>query len=265
MFKKMTVLCLMVVMCFNFASFADTSTPNYGGFATEKELVSYLSDNNVPKNKIKSLVEKSLNDIQWDCYKEEKLALLPADFYEFDLASNIGEKYFRFEDGSFTKVYVGGGEVIKNYREVSQFDKSNLLSGLNRAAVSDSFGTLYKNHRIERIVGTTRAYFIANFYVPRPGYGSSIIYTTDNSNNMYNSPYGEGISGFGVTGHPEKEMIRDVEYNGQAALFRLYWFNQIEVSGGWDGFGASAAIGSTCNLYLALVNNKVYIASSLPF
>lgn len=252
------LVCIMLVMVINTAAFATVDNPKLSDL-DKKELHKFLANHNVPEKKIKDLIKKTEKGIEWDCYKEENLAKIPSDFYEITLDGNEKERYYRFADGSFVNVYIGGGEVINNYHEPSE------ESGRMGIVRSDSFGTLYKNHKVSRIVGTTSAWFYASFYVPRPGYGASMIYTSDNSANLYNSPYGEGIAGFGATGHPDKEMIRDKEYNGNAALFRLYWFTQIEVSGGWGPFGASAPVGTTCNLYLALVNNKVYIASQLPF
>lgn len=237
-------------------SAAENEKNGFEGFQSEEELIDYLKDNEVPNNKIEILVEKSKSGIEWDAYKTEKQDLIPASFYEFDLINDdTEERYYRFDDGSFVKVYVGGGQK----QEVNNSQSDLTPQGV----VSDSFGTMYRNYKVQKSVGTTHAYFYANFYVPR--YGASMIYTYENSSGLYNSPYGEGISGFGATGNPEKIMVRDVEYNGNAALFRLKWFTQATVSGSWAGVSGSASVGSTCNLYLALVNHKVYIASELPF
>lgn len=233
---------------------------NYGDFSNKQDVINYLLEKKVPIDKIDGLMYKLDNNIPWDCMLKEKTDIIPEEFYEFDVNTIEKQKYFRFNDGSFINILVGGGEEIKNYRPKFEYNSS-------KSIVSDSFGTLYKNHKVYKSIGLTNAYFYANFYVARTG--ASTIYTYDNSDGMYNSPYGEVVGGFGVTENPNKEMIRDVEYNGQAALFRMYWFNQIEVSSEWSvgigSVGGSAPIGSTCNLYLALIKNKMYVDSKLPF
>ncbi|MGL5379742.1 hypothetical protein [Clostridium sp.] len=215
---------------------------NYG-FSSDDELEQFFLENDVSIEKQIILKEKIENNEPWDCYKDGAENLLPKDFSYFDINDTETNKRFTFEDGSFIEINI---EPSKNSREI----------------VSDSYGTRYTNHKISRQVGGTKAWFYANFYVAR--YGPSSFWTEAEG---YNAPYGEGISGFGATGNPTKTMIRKSENTStkQAALFELRWFNQITVDGSWAGIGGSAPIGSTCTLYLALVNNKMYVDSSLPF
>lgn len=263
--KKMLCLLLACIMMMSSVVFAKQKDReiNFGEFENEEGVKQYLEESNVPKEKLDFLIEKLENGILWDCYNEEKLNEVPSDFNCFDISTSIKEKYFRFEDGSFIKISVGGGEEIENY-----YPEANVVQPLSDGTVSinsDSFGVLFVNHKVEKQVGLTIAYFYANFYVAR--YGASIIYTNENSNGDYNSPFGEGVAGFGVGANPSKEMIRDYENTStsQAAMFRLYWFNTVTISGAWKGIGGTIPVGSTCNLYLALVNNHMYIDSNLPF
>lgn len=266
--KKIVSLLLIMTMVFSTSInvSAKNNTNDFGGFKSESDLINYLKDNGVPSDKQEILSNKLKDGIIWDCYNAEKVKQIPKSFSWFDAPDKIQEKYFRFEDGSFIKVSVGGGKIIKN------FNPNHHQSGIGIKSVTlDQFGALYVNRKISKTIGRTNAYFYANFYLARPGFGPSKIYTSKNSNGRYNSPFGEGITGFGVTANPTKDMIREVENtsNSQAALFRLLWFNQVTVSSGWTAFGASigatAPIGSTCNLYLALINGNLYIDSKLPF
>ena len=264
MFKKIlcTILIATLTLGPNVPSYAsgtnETNEINlYGEFNSKDELTDYLIQHDVPESKIGGLLDKVDNNIPWDCYLEEKVSMIPDSFSEFDVNTDIKEKYFRFEDGSFIEVSVGGGDKIENYKNITK----------ERSAITDSFGTLYTNHRVSKFVGTTSASFVANFYVARTG--PSQIYTYANSAGLYNSPYDANASGFGLTAPPSIELIREVEKNNQAALCRLTWFNQVTVSAEWSavyvGGGTSLPIGSTCNLYLALINNKMYVDSKLPF
>lgn len=264
--KKILSLLLIITMLLSTmvlnVSASDNNYDELGGFKSEAELMEYFTDNSVPTSKQEILINKLQNRIAWDCYNPEKVKLVPEDFSWFEAPDKVQEKYFRFEDGSFIKVSIGGGETIKNYSP-DQFS--------TRTVTTDPYGSLYVNHKVSKTVGLTNAYFYANFYVARPGFGSSKIYTYDNSSGRYNAPFGEGITGFGVTASPTKVMIREVENTStsQAAMFRLVWFNQVTVSASWTigiaGGGGTAPIGSTCSLYLALINGRVYIDSGLPF
>lgn len=218
---------------------------------SNEELQQFFIENDIPIEKQEILNKKVENQEAWDCYKANAEALIPDEFSYFDINDEVTNRRYVFEDGSFIEV------------NINPTEQSDIKENINsRTTISDSFGTFYSNHKVQRTVGLTSAYFYANFYVAR--YGPSSIYTESDG---YNSPYGEGVSGFGVTANPQKEMIRKTESTStkQAALFRLKWFNQVNVSGSWAGVGGSAPIGSTCNLYLALVNNRMYVDSTLPF
>lgn len=216
---------------------------------SEEELQEYFNENDIPLDKQEILRNKVLNGIAWDCYDAEKVNAIPEEFSYFDINDKDTNRKYIFEDGSFIEISINPGE-------------NSQIEDNERKITSSSYGTLYTNHKVSKTVGLTSTYFYANFYVAR--YGESRIYTEADG---YNSPYGEGVSGFGVTQNPSKEMIRKVEdTNGsQAALFRLYWFNKVEVSGTWGAVSGTLPIGSTCNLYLALIRNKMYVASELPF
>ncbi|WP_158661053.1 hypothetical protein [Bacillus kwashiorkori] len=90
---------------------AEESNFYSGDFSSEKELISYLDTNQVPLDKINLLIYKSNNGIIWDCNDPEKQKQIPSSFYEFQV-DEYTEKYFRFEDGSFIKISLGGGEKV---------------------------------------------------------------------------------------------------------------------------------------------------------
>lgn len=253
-------LVLLLVGLFLGGSISAKEDINYNNsFASEKEMINYLKEHEVPESKIDLLIEKTRNGEAWDVDIPEKLELVPDSFYAFDIDDDNEEKYYRFDDGSFIYLKLGEGQKYENVPEIPVDDGDITTFGV----VRDSFGTLYTNYRVERSAGGATASFVANFYVAR--YGPSKIYTRSNSDNKYNSPYGGQVRGFGTTGDYYTRMIRDTEYNGQAALFRMYWYTGATVSGSWGGVSGSVPVGGTCNLYLALVNNKMYIASELPF
>lgn len=236
---------------------------------TDSELQTFFDENSVPKEKQSILREKVEKNILWDCYETEKINNIPEDFSYFDINNKSKEKYYRFEDGSFIKISVNSGEV-KNIKTKDDLIKYNIEPGnriMPRKVVSDSFGSLYTNHKIQRSVGLTSAYFYANFYVSNPYYGGFSRIYTDTDGIGYNSPFGLGASGFGLDGNPNGQLIRAVEdrNSSQAAMFRMYWFNKKTVSGSWAGISGNAPIGSTCNLYLALIRGNMYVDSKLPF
>lgn len=217
---------------------------------TTEELTKFFTENNIPKEKQEILIWKLDNNILWDCYNDEKLKLVPDDFSTIDIDGIDKEKYFRFEDGSFIKISFSKGDkgqVIKNTASPD-------------GITPYGYGTHYKNHLVSRSAGTTTASFYATFFVS--DYNSSMIYTKENSGGVYNSPFGGSVYGFGATGNPSMEMIRERESYGQAATFRMYWFTQATVSGTWGGVSGSISPGGTCNLYLCIKDSKVTIAST---
>lgn len=240
----------------------------------KKEVEDFFNKNNFSENQEKNLREKIANNELLDCYKEEKLKNIPDDFNYINLSNMSQSKKYYFEDGSFIEVSVAPNseksekieitdENIKDYPIIEENLKND--SNINaRSITSDTYGTLYVNHKVSRSVGLQSASFIANFYQSR--YGNSRIYESTDGNG-YNSPYGEEVSGFGINSLASKEMIRALEdrNTSQGAIFRLYWLTTGEVSAEWKGIGGSMPIGTTCNLYLALVRGQIYIAPDLPF
>lgn len=267
--KKLLSIMLSVVLCIGlFSTSATAATPvkfkQIEAKLTDAELQSMFDKNNVPKDKQKILREKLEKGELWDCYNEEKVKEMPSEYRFFDPFKKYQEKIYRFEDGSFIKTSLTQGEVTEINSNTSD---RNIITPSD--VEQDSFGALFTRERIEKTVGATYALYYANFYVSR--YGNSKIYTLENSGGKYQGPYGEEIRGFGITEQPTKDMIREEENRDASlsALFRLYWFTQIEVSASWGahGFeiGATIPAGSTCSLYLALIRGQVYIASQLPY
>lgn len=238
----------------------------------------FLENNNFTEEQKETLRKKIENNELLDCYKEENLANIPDDFNHFDLSDGSQSKKYYFEDGSFIEISFAPAsedskkiEITKdNIENFSMIDEplatstTNDLSIRPLGVISDSYGTLYTNYKVYRQVGDQSAFFYGNFYQSR--YGNSRIYETDDGYG-YNSPFGEQADGFGIDAYPVKEMIRAVESRStsQGAIFRLKWLTTATVSGGWSHLSGSIPIGTTCNLYLALVRGQIYIDSRLPF
>lgn len=214
----------------------------------EDNLNAYFKEHNVPEDKQLILLEKLENGIAWDCDNPAILKNMPQDMNELDLANGETEKYFRFEDGSFVKI------------AFESIDSNN-----SRAIQTDSFGTLYTNHKVSRIVGSLKASYIINAYIPKSGAGR--IYTMENSDKMYNDPYGADVNGFGLQNDPQLKVVRDIENttSKQAALVDLAWRVSSTVSAGWNGNGVSIPVGGTAHLYTAIRSGKMYVSPTLPF
>lgn len=239
-----------------------------------KEVEKFFNENSFSESQEKNLRKKISNNELLDCYKEENLKNIPDDFNYIDLSDMSQSKKYYFEDGSFIEISVAPNseeskkieitdENIKDYPMIEESLKNDNPIR-TRSITNSSYGTLYVNHRVSRSVGLQTASFVANFYQSR--YGNSRIYES-NDGNGYNSPFGEQVSGFGINALASKEMIRAVEdrSTSQGAIFRLYWLTTGEVSAEWKGIGGSMPIGTTCNLYLALVRGQMYVAPELPF
>lgn len=238
----------------------------------------FLKNNNFSKEQEETLRKKIENNELLDCYKKENLEKIPDDFNNFDLSDGAHSKKYYFEDGSFIEISFAPAsedsekieitkDNIENFNMIDEplatYDTSKLPIS-TFGVISDSYGTLYTNYRVSRTVGDQSAFFYGNFYLSRSG--NSRIYV-DGDGNGYNSPFGEEANGFGVGAFPEKVMIRAYEdrATSQGAIFRLKWLTTATVSGGWSHLSGSIPIGTTCNLYLALVRGQIYIDSSLPF
>lgn len=221
------------------------------------ELVQLFDENNVPENKRGILTEKLEDGVLWDCYDAEKAKLVPEDFSSIDIGEGTREKSYRFEDGSFMSISVGPTENSKVEKNVLPLTEEGVPD------TAGMYGNTYVNYAVRRELGGQQASFIANFFVS--DYNTSMIYTSENSNGVYNSPYGERVWGFGDVLQPRMITIRERESYGQAALHRMTWITKKTVTGSWGGVGGSVNVGGTCDLYLALINSKIHISSVLPF
>lgn len=262
--NKMLLVMIIAILTTGTNISANVNNNYLGEFSNKRKLIQFFQKNHVPSEKQQILIDKLKNGILWDCYNQEKIKLIPENFYYLDMKDNGKEKYFRFEDGSFIKVSIGGERKVENHNEDISRRKIN-----NSYVITDSYGSLYVNYKVMKQVGSLKVWFYANFYVARPGFGFSKIYTYENSNGIYSEPYGENIKGFGVVTMTHREMIREVEYpsTDQSAMFRLTWCNQRNIGSEWvssNDRGESISIGSY-SLYLAIIRGHVYIDSKLPF
>lgn len=226
-----------------------------------EELDKLFDENNVPDDKREVLISKLENGVLWDCYDDTKLKSVPEDFSNIDISELGREKVFRFEDGSFMSISVAPGENSEVQRNVLPITQDGAVE---TSDISErGYGNTYVNYLVKRHVGGQKAYFYASFFVS--DYNSSMIYTSANSNGVYNSPFGDGVEGFGTTGNASMKTIRDRESYGQAAMHRMFWYTQVTVGGDWGGVNGSITAGGTCNLYLGLTNSTISITSKVPF
>lgn len=258
--KKIITLMLttFLTLCLSTSVFANTNDENLEQFIqpeksmSESDLRDFFISNKVSSEHQKVLLEKLENNVLWDCYNEEKVNLIPKDFWAIDLDGAEKEKSYIFEDGSFIKIGISKDENSKVIKNVP--DPNSATYDLDSR--HGLYGTQYTNHIVHRYTATQSAWFYATFFVS--DYNSSMIYTSENSMGTYNSPYGESVQGFGVT-HPTLEIIRERESYRNAALVRMYWTTNVTVGGAWGGASGNVGVGGTCNLYLSLINSTVYI------
>lgn len=219
-------------------------------------LEEYFRENHVPTEKQSILLEKIENYELWDVYKAENLEKVPSDFFKFNYFDGDQTRYYRFEDGSFISIGVEkGGE---KYVSEDKLDPNVIIpfGSWNHGDYIDVW-----DYKVQKIVGTASATFYADFEVGLPGFRASKI----------TNLYGANASGFGVTGTPSTEIVRATEdtTRSRSALARSYWYSQADLSFSWEyGFasgGSNTTIGTTCSLWLAVVNGSIYVDSKLPY
>ncbi|KXG76722.1 hypothetical protein AN619_08810 [Thermotalea metallivorans] len=114
----------MFLFIFPNNAFADNNNSQYApGFTTKGELIKFLKENNVPKDKQEVLIEKLENNQLWDVYDPEKRKAVPDDFYVFNPEEGNQTRYYRFEDGSFIKIENTLNDSIK----IDGSEKNNKL------------------------------------------------------------------------------------------------------------------------------------------
>ncbi|RCX18519.1 hypothetical protein DFP94_10651 [Fontibacillus phaseoli] len=255
------VLCLALNL--GTASAASTESevvhnPDVNGVAG-LDLNKYFEDNNIPAEKQTILLSKVENNELWDAYKPESLSLLPDDFYSFNFFDGSQTKYYRFDDGSFMSVgvEVGGSQLVKG--DHANKGDSSLISPLGSWNHGDYIDVW--DYKVSKAVGTASAYYYADFEVGLPGTRKSRI----------TNLYGANASGFGVTGTPSTEIVREYEDPGRSrsALARSYWYSQANLSFSWEygvvGGGAETTIGTTCSLWLGVINGQIFVDSRVPY
>lgn len=220
------------------------------------DLDKFFSDNNVPEEKQSILLEKVEKNELWDAYKPESLDQLPDDFYAFNYFDGSQTKYIRFDDGSFISVSVqeGGSKLVTS-------NDQELLGISPRGSWNHGDYIDVWDYKVSKAVGTASASYYADFEIGLPGYRVSKI----------TNLYGANASGFGVTGTPTTEIVRQYEdaTKSRSALARSYWFSQANLSFSWEygvaGGGMETTVGTTCSLWLAVVGGQVFVDSKLPY
>lgn len=218
-----------------------------------EQIEKFYEENDIPEEKQKLLTEKLENGIQWDSSNPEKLKEVPDDFSYLKNNDISQSKTYIFDDGSIIKISVEPVETT-TIPEIAPLKAGE--------ATTDSFGTFYHSCRFSRTYGGVTASVVLSAY--RNNYGASTIYTVKNSENLYNDPTELYTSGFGNGVVPTGKVIRDKEYNGNAALYSMTWQNTKTLSASWRKIGGSTSVGSTQFLHVAFVNSNVFIDSELP-
>lgn len=238
----------------------------------QAQLERYFDENGVPSDKQEILMDKVKNNELWDCYDQSKLDQIPEDFKEFDPGEGSQEKYYRFEDGSFIKVEAVLNQKIaidntdKSRKEIKEKIKNK--KALDQAlSISQSLPTVqpngveygtgyvhYYDYKIQKIVGTMKASYYAEFFIVQNGPDSIV-----------DSAYSPAATGFGsLSSMPEFTYVRLTEDVARSRYALMYssWIVNYDLSTPWGGASVG---GSTCFLYLAVGKDKFYVDNVLPY
>lgn len=252
---------------------------NYA-FKNQGQVVKLLTENQVPKDKQRILLDKLKNNQLWDCYDEQKNKQIPLDFYKFDPASGSTTRIYRFEDGSFKKItteLVDKTKIDKSKESISKLtakikDKTALDKILTDASKTNLNGTLqntpvinpdgmiggsgyswYYDYKICLQKGYEIAWFYADFCIVQEGPDSLNI-------NDFWYPYVDGFGSLDV--YPFFTLVRSTEdvNLSRYAMMNMSWITNYNISTPWGG----STVGGVKYLWFAVGNNSYYYLDYVP-
>lgn len=248
----------------------DLPKNNYHGFETKEKMIRNLEENNVSKEKILLLVEKTENNEPWDIDKQECIDSIPKDFYVFDPKEGSQERYYRFDDGSFVKI---SNEMLQEVelnidnkteqflsRNMEKNIASSIFLDLKNNGVSPSsveHGTGYAHYydfKVSHSVGAMYAEMYVEFYNIQNG----------NDEIISSGCYGPNAYGFGTLGQmPTIDIVRNKEDSARNrwALANANWYVNHRIDTMWGGSDLSG----TYYLWLGVGNDRYVVSPRLPY
>lgn len=265
--KKLILMSLLLSMMATVPTYASVETTgNKLDEVRKSELIQTLSENLVPDEQIKVLIEKLERGEEWDCFKKSELEKVPNEFNIINLeTSPYAKKYYRFSDGSYIMLQCGEkgeGRIVKREPSSTSLAIEPMKYTGTSLAIEPmgysgtNYGIEYWDWKIEKSTAFASARFYFDGYQARLGCGPSSIKAAK-----------WGVTdGFGATAPTTTvERPQEILSTSQAALARMWWQSSSSVSGGWGPFSGTVNAGSTCELWLALVRGNMYIDSKLPY
>lgn len=276
---------LMSIFLVSNSAFAySQNKPYVSGFDTKADLVKFLKENQVPKEKQEILIKKVENDELWDANNLEKRKSIPESFYIFDPKDGSQVRYYRFEDGSFIKINTTLNEVItidgseksnKLLRE--KIEDKDLLSKIlsNQRSKSNEPGNISIPSGSELTTyGVISGSGYAHYYDFKVSFSQGLLYASMytefvlvNGGNDYLIPggfYGPVAYGFGSLGQmPEIEIVRQTEDSSMSrwALADSHWYVNYDISTPWGG----STVCGTKYLWIGVGNNTYEVSDRLPY
>jgi hypothetical protein len=281
--KKILGLALNVIVALSITTipnvtFAKSNNSFYTNeFKSKGDLIQYLNENQVSKDDQKVLIEKLEKNQIWDVNNPEKRKDVPEDFYIFNPQMGSGDRYYRFNDGSFIKISVtqnhaikidGSEESKKALRE--HIKDENLLnkmesdvvqknstngSGISPQGVEYGSGyAWYYDFKVEMTVGTQYASMITEFCLVQGGDDYLIP-------SGFMQPY---VSGFGELGQmPTIQITRANEdsTNSRWALANSNWYCNYPISTPWGG----STLSGTKYLWIGVGSDSYRVSDRLPY
>lgn len=215
------------------------------------DLQKYFNENQIPAEKQDILREKVENNILWDAYNPEQTEQLPSDFYSLRILEGETSKRYNFEDGSFVSISISPTE---NSSQTFAYPDFSLKAGYEDAP----YGTYFWDYKISKRVGAAYAEFYMDFLLTNPGNGYK--------SKIFNI-FGQNATGFGIDGTPTPSIERPNEDldKRRSALANIHWVSKSDLSLSWQGNGINTSVGTTCYLWVGLLQGMLYVDSSLPY
>lgn len=281
----LSFIIMMSIFIIPNSTFAYEKNKQYApGFSTKADLIKFLKENQVPKEKQEGLLNKIENNQVWDANNPEKQKSIPESFYIFDPKDGSQVRYYRFEDGSFIKIDNTLNEVIEidgseksNKRLKEKVKDKNLLNKIlsnqpNQAneskSISISSGSEFTTYGVSSGTGYSHYYDYKVSMWAGSMYASMITeFVVVNGGNDYLIPsgfYGPTASGFGELGQmPTIEIVRTTEDSSRSrwAIANSHWYVNYPISTPWGGSTASG----TKYLWIGVGNNTYRVSDRLPY
>lgn len=271
--KKIVSIVLAAVLLISTQVSFSQENANTKRDLSSKKVEKFLTDHDVPTQKMKVLLNKYDKGELWDCQKAEKLQMVPESFYIFDPFEGSETRFFRFEDGSFIKIQseqleeqeISGDSKSLEFLESKGFDNKSAseivesVKSMRGSSDNETNGVehgsgyaWYYDHKVSYTSFGQYAEMYADFVISQ--------HTADS----IKSCYWPTVRGFGqLNGYPKTTVERATEdiQRGKWALAATTWVTNYSISTPWGGSTGSG----TYYLWLGVGNNKYRVGPTLPY